>query len=100
LTGDVISLTDIDANIALSGDQAFQFVGTAAFTGIGQIRYFQSGDKTIIQGNTDSDVGTIEFEVHLTGDTYIDEGLIRPMSRIGRSRQAPAVCAKFVEARQ
>jgi Ca2+-binding RTX toxin-like protein len=67
LTGDVISLTDIDANMGLSGDQAFQFVGTVAFTGAGQIRYFQSGDKTIIQGNTDSDVGTVEFEVHLTG---------------------------------
>jgi Ca2+-binding RTX toxin-like protein len=67
LTGDVISLTDIDANTGLSGDQPFQFIGTAAFSGAGQVRYFHAGGETIIQGNTDTDSGTIEFEVHLTG---------------------------------
>src|SRR5439155_1690149 len=44
---DTIDLTQVDANTLLSGDQAFAFVGTAAFSGAtGELRYEQ------ISGNT------------------------------------------------
>ena len=39
-TGDLINLADIDANTLVSGNQAFTFVGTAAFGGVaGQLRF-------------------------------------------------------------
>jgi Ca2+-binding RTX toxin-like protein len=36
---DRIHLSSIDANTGVAGDQAFTFIGTAAFTAAGQIRY-------------------------------------------------------------
>jgi Ca2+-binding RTX toxin-like protein len=69
--GDTIDVSTIDANTALAGDQAFTFIGAAAFTPItiltplgatGQLRY--SGG--VIQGSTDAD-SAAEFEIQLTG---------------------------------
>jgi hypothetical protein len=40
------------ANAGLGGNQAFSFIGTAAFSAAGQVRYSQVGDETIIQANT------------------------------------------------
>ena len=71
--GDVIDLLSIDANTVQGGNQAFNFIGTAAFgTGnanAGQLRYELdvANNMTIIQGNTNGTPGTIEFELHLTG---------------------------------
>jgi hypothetical protein len=41
LDGDVIDLSLLDANFALGGDQAFTFIGSAAFSAdaTGQLRY-------------------------------------------------------------
>jgi Ca2+-binding RTX toxin-like protein len=47
--GDKIDLSNVDANILVSGNQAFTFIGQAAFTGPGQINFVQVGGETIIQ---------------------------------------------------
>ena len=56
--GDIIDLSNIDANGGVLDNQAFNFIGTAAFTagaaGAGQLRYTQVGGDTIIQGNTNT----------------------------------------------
>lgn len=46
-----------DADYGVDGFQAFRFIGTGEFTGAGQLRWFQSGGDTIIEGNTDADLG-------------------------------------------
>jgi Ca2+-binding RTX toxin-like protein len=53
--GDVIHLSAIDANENVSGNQAFTFIGTAAFSGNpGEINYFYDGGDTFIQLQTDT----------------------------------------------
>ncbi len=64
--GDVIDVSEIDANVAVLGDQAFVFIGTAAFTAAGQIRAEQVGADTVLQANT-AGVSGAEFEIELTG---------------------------------
>jgi len=63
---DWIDLCGVDANANVAGNQAFTFVGTAAFTGVGQLRYASSGGVTMIYGNTAGDA-TPEFQIELTG---------------------------------
>jgi serralysin len=72
---DLIDLSQIDANAGGGGsNDAFVFRATAgaAFTGAGQIRWFQedragtANDKTIIVGNVDADL-TAEFQIELRG---------------------------------
>ncbi|WCQ99310.1 M10 family metallopeptidase C-terminal domain-containing protein [Paracoccus aestuarii] len=54
--GDRIDLSAIDADLRLAGDQAFSFLGTRAFTGdAGQLRFLQSGNKTIVLADQDGD---------------------------------------------
>ncbi|MGE3279560.1 MAG: calcium-binding protein, partial [Alphaproteobacteria bacterium] len=60
--GDRINVSMIDANVLLAGNQAFGFVGGAAFTAAGQLRYAGG----VLQGSTDADA-TAEFEILLTG---------------------------------
>jgi Ca2+-binding RTX toxin-like protein len=66
-SGDVIDLLRIDADVAASGDNAFAFIGTAAFTSAaGQLRYENvSGNQWLLQGDTDGN-GVADFEVLLT----------------------------------
>src|SRR5215510_13214583 len=56
LLGDLIGLNLIDADETLAGDQAFTFIGTAAFTAPGQINWFTNGSDTYILLNTDADL--------------------------------------------
>lgn len=60
--GGQIDLTDIDANTLASGNQAFTYIGSAAFTAAGQLRYAGG----ILQGSTDADAAA-EFEIQLVG---------------------------------
>jgi Ca2+-binding RTX toxin-like protein len=64
--GDKINLRAIDANEQVDGDQAFQFIGQAQFTGVGQLRFVQEDGDTFVQANTsDATAGpemTIELE--------------------------------------
>ncbi|MDQ1902786.1 hypothetical protein RAH32_20410, partial [Paracoccus sp. WLY502] len=68
VAGELINLSGIDA-IAGGGNDAFTFLGTAAFNQAnvnGGLRYFQQNGNTIIQGSTDDDIDA-EFEIELTG---------------------------------
>jgi Ca2+-binding RTX toxin-like protein len=58
---DKIDLSGIDANTQAHGDQAFGYIGSAAFSDVaGQLRY---GDH-LLQGDVNGD-GTADFQVHV-----------------------------------
>jgi len=64
---DVIDLMNWDSNIWTSGDQAFTFIGTGAFTSVaGQLRYSSIGSDTLIEGDVNGD-GAADFEIFLVG---------------------------------
>jgi Ca2+-binding RTX toxin-like protein len=66
---DTIDLTRIDANALAAGNQAFTFVGSAAFTGAGQLRFEADGlGNTLVQANVNGDLAA-DFEVLLQGTT-------------------------------
>lgn len=61
--GDRIDLRGIDANTALAGDQAFTFVGTAAFSGrAGELRYQNTAGQTLVYGDVNGD-GRADFSI-------------------------------------
>jgi hypothetical protein len=60
---DKISLSALDANTMLAGDQAFSFIGTANFSqSAGQLRYYQSGGDTYVSGDVNGD-GVGDFAI-------------------------------------
>ena len=62
---DKISLSVIDANILVAGDQAFAWIGTAAFTNVaGQLRSYQSGGHTFVTGDVNGD-GVGDFLIQI-----------------------------------
>lgn len=71
-TADKINLGSIDANEQFSGNQAFQLLGFAEFTGkSGELRwvYEQRADlsaATLVEGDTDGD-GIADFQIELNG---------------------------------
>jgi Ca2+-binding RTX toxin-like protein len=62
---DRIDLSTIDADTGVANDQAFSFIGTAAFSAAGQARYYTLGGETIVE--VDVNGGGRDFSVHLTG---------------------------------
>ena len=65
--GDVIELSGIDANPGFGGDQAFTFIGTAAFSGMaGQLRAQVGGGATMVLGDVNGD-NAADFAIKLTG---------------------------------
>jgi Ca2+-binding RTX toxin-like protein len=73
---DRIDLATIDA-VAGGGDDAFVFIGRQGpdehFSRAGQLRFFQTGGSTFVQGNTDADAAP-EFELQLTGTIGLTAG--------------------------
>lgn len=64
---DLIDLAGADADIGTGGDQAFNFIGNAAFSNTaGELRYFDDGTDTWVQADTNGD-GMADFEIALTG---------------------------------
>ena len=66
---DRIDLHFVDADAAAAGDQAFAFIGGAAFSGAaGELRFEQDGNVglTYVEGDTDGD-GAADLVVALTG---------------------------------
>lgn len=62
---DLIDLTRIDANSAVTGNQAFVFIGAAAFGSVaGQLRLI-AGPNSLLQGDVNGD-GVADFELQLT----------------------------------
>ncbi|MET1111077.1 MAG: M10 family metallopeptidase C-terminal domain-containing protein, partial [Allosphingosinicella sp.] len=66
--GDLIDLSRIDANTLVGGDQAFNFIGSAAFSNTaGELRFENislGGPIWLVQGDTDGN-GMSDFEVVL-----------------------------------
>ncbi|MGQ0563596.1 MAG: calcium-binding protein [Gemmobacter sp.] len=63
---DLIDLTRIDANAILNGNQAFTFIGTAAFGSVaGQLRAIHSA-SSVLQADVNGD-GVADFELQLNG---------------------------------
>jgi Ca2+-binding RTX toxin-like protein len=66
---DVFDLRGIDANALATGNQAFSFIGSAAFTGAGQLRFEADGlGNTLVQADVNGDLAS-DFEVLLQGTT-------------------------------
>ncbi|URK89247.1 hypothetical protein LP421_30495 (plasmid) [Rhizobium sp. RCAM05350] len=62
--GDKISLSGIDANTALTGDQSFLFKGTAAFSGAnGELRFEKQASDTYVYGDANGDK-VADFVIH------------------------------------
>jgi Ca2+-binding RTX toxin-like protein len=59
---DQIDLSTIDANALAVGNQAFTYIGGAAFTAAGQLRYAGG----VLSGSTDADTAS-EFQIQLLG---------------------------------
>jgi Ca2+-binding RTX toxin-like protein len=54
--GDVLDLSRIDADEALQGDQAFNFIGNAAFSGVaGELHYEVRNSSVYVEADTDGD---------------------------------------------
>ncbi|WP_353641205.1 hypothetical protein [Mesorhizobium sp. WSM2239] len=53
---DLIDLATIDANTLVAGNQAFSFIGSAAFSGVaGQLRYTNYSGNVIIDADVNGD---------------------------------------------
>jgi Ca2+-binding RTX toxin-like protein len=64
---DLIDLGFVDADFTTGGNQSFAFIGNAAFSNTaGELRYFDDGTDTWVQGDTNGD-GMADFEIALTG---------------------------------
>jgi Ca2+-binding RTX toxin-like protein len=63
--GDLIELSEIDANTVLADDQDFKFIGTKGFHDkAGELRVVTDKSDTWIQGDVDGD-GKADFMIHL-----------------------------------
>ena len=67
---DIIDLSEIDANVSASGDQAFNFIGNEDFSGTaGELRWFSwSGNNfNVVEADTDGDgMADMQIFVNLT----------------------------------
>ena len=71
---DTINLADLDANSSTSGDQAFNWIGTASFSGTaGELQYAVSGGTYYLQGDVDGD-GSYDFQIDLQTFSSLNEG--------------------------
>lgn len=74
---DMIDLSAIDASTLATGNQAFSFVGTAAFKGVaGELRFDKLASDTYIYADVNGDKVTdlkirLEEPVTLTKDYFI-----------------------------
>ncbi|KXU31018.1 cadherin [Sphingobium sp. 22B] len=64
---DRIDLSAIDAMPALSGNQAFSFIGNAAFSGPGQLHVYSNGTDSFVEANVDNNPATVDFAIRLIG---------------------------------
>ena len=75
VTSDRIDLTGIDANAIAVGNNAFSFIGTAAFSAAGQLRYSFDGvtGQTVIEGNVNANLAA-DFQIALVGNHTLAAG--------------------------
>jgi hypothetical protein len=67
-SNDLLDLSAVDAKSGVAGDQAFSWIGHAAFSAPGQLHYVVSGADKIIEGSTDGDTAA-EFQILLEAYT-------------------------------
>jgi Ca2+-binding RTX toxin-like protein len=68
---DKVDLRGIDSNVSVAGDQAFSFIGTAAFSGTaGELRFTFDGTDTWVQCDSTGD-GVADFEIVFTGSVTL-----------------------------
>lgn len=68
---DLLNLAAIDAVAGLAGNQAFTFIGTAAFTGVaGQLRYSVTGGAMIVEATVNADT-IADFSIRLMAETVL-----------------------------
>jgi serralysin len=71
---DKISLSAIDANSTVSGNQAFKFIGSAAFHDTaGELRYVVKSGDTLIQGDINGD-GNADFTITIDASLTLKSG--------------------------
>ena len=68
----------MDADSGTGGDQAFTFIGNAAFSASGQVRAEVVGGMTVVSGNVNADLGA-DFAVRLSGSHNAQRGQLRPL---------------------
>ncbi len=74
LGGDRIDLSAIDADAVTSGNQAFSYVGSAAFTGkAGELRFVKQASDTYIYGDTNGD-REVDIAIHLDDAIPLSKG--------------------------
>ncbi|MCV9967283.1 M10 family metallopeptidase C-terminal domain-containing protein [Pararhizobium sp. BT-229] len=72
--GDRLDLSAIDANSATSGNQAFTYLGTAAFTGTaGELRCIKQASDTYVYGDSNGDK-KVDFAIHLDNAVSLSNG--------------------------
>jgi serralysin len=72
--GDRIDISGIDANTKVTGDQAFNFIGTSAFSGKpAELRYVKQASDTYIYGDVNGDK-TADFAIHLDDAISLQKG--------------------------
>ncbi|MBP1859666.1 calcium-binding protein [Rhizobium herbae] len=72
--GDRIDLRTIDASTKTAGDQAFSFLGTAAFTGkAGELRYDKTSSNTYIYADINGDEKA-DFSIRLDDAVTLSKG--------------------------
>ena len=70
---DRISLSTIDANLKVAGNQAFKFIGTQPFHKVAGELHYVRGATTVVSGDVDGD-GKADFQLALTGSKTLDSG--------------------------
>ncbi|MCS5698125.1 M10 family metallopeptidase C-terminal domain-containing protein [Cyanobium sp. FGCU-52] len=74
-SSDRIDLSLIDAHSSLKGNQAFVFIGAAAFTAPAQLRYGLMADLGLLEGNVDSNL-TADFQIAVAGAPNLTAGWV------------------------
>ena len=70
---DRIDLSLIDAHSSLRGNQAFVFIGSAAFSAPAQLRYVLLSSEGLLEGNVDSNL-VADFQIALAGAPALTAG--------------------------
>ena len=72
--GDRINLSAIDANSSTTKNDAFTYIGTAAFHGkAGELRYVKQGSETFVYGDTNGDK-TADFAIRFDDVLTLQKG--------------------------
>lgn len=71
---DRIEISRFDADTTQGGNQGFDFIGAAGFSGTaGELGYVQAGANTIVQADVNGD-GLADFEIELSGLLMLSAG--------------------------